>query len=251
VTDDERAIIEDTKDGAGVARRVEIVLVLDILNEDRLRRIAAERMSRSGFDGRLEDLQSLDLSRLAYEALLGSSPDDLSPLDMGVEIVDAGCPKDEADLWDSASTENDGFWFRHLPETTVDELFQEEREMLKIVRENDGFWLSEQGRIGESRYTTLAAAKSAGNRICDEAYESQEAEILNDAGLDPAQWTFKSGSGMRFIRTDGASVEADADGFQEGQAWHAYPMRSHGTDAINDDPVGSVSEAVALLSPIN
>jgi len=249
--DDERAIIEDTKDGEDSPRRIEINLVIDVLNEDRVRRLAAARMMESGFDGREEDLQSMDLSQLAYQLLVGSAPDALAPLDMGIEIVEAKCPPDGPDLWDSASTERDGFWFRHMPETTVDELFSEEHDIVKIVRERDGFWMSEQGRVGESRYATLAAAKSAGDRICREAYDAQPAMMIENSGLDQKDWTFEYEQGtIRFVRSDGASVEAVADGSDDTQAWHAHLPPPAQEDPINDEPVGTLAEAIDLLPPI-
>jgi hypothetical protein len=251
VTDEERAIIEDTKDGEDSPRRIEIVLVLDVLNEDRVRRLAAARMIESGFAGREEDIQSMDLSHLAYQALLGSAPDAIAPIDMGIEIVEAKCPPDGPDLWDSASTENDGFWFRQMPETTVDELFSEEHDLVRIVREHDGFWLGEEGRMGEGRYTTLAAAKSAGDRICREAYDAQPAMMVENAGLRAEDWTFSFEQGtIRFTRSDGACVETSADGMDERQAWYACLSDAPQQDPINDEPVDALADAIALLPPI-
>lgn len=245
-----RDIIDDTRDGGDEPRRIEIVLVLDVTNEDRVRRIGAERLSDAGHAGPIEDLQSKDLSALAWETLLAPLGGDLTLEDMGIRIVDKALVEDGPDLWDSASTERDGFWFRHMPETDVDGLFSEEKDLLKIVREKDGFWLGEDGVPGQSRYTTLAAAKSAGDRIWDRAEAEQAGLVLKDAGLDPEQWTFHQGAGIRFVRSDGASVEADADGLDDEQRWHAYLQHSHGTDAINEDPVDDVAAALALLPPL-
>lgn len=251
VTDRERAIIEDTRDGEDTPRRVEIVLVLDVVNEDRLRRIAAMRMMEAGSMGPEQELQSMDLSELAYQALIGSAPDGMTPLDMGIGNIDAKCQPDGPDLWDSASTERDGFWFRQLPETTVDELFGDEHDLIKIVREKDGYWMSKQGSVGESRYTTLAAAKSAGDRACQEAYDAQPAMMVEDAGLDAKDWTFEYERGtIRFVRSDGACVEAVADGMGDEQAWNAHLPPPAQEDPINDEPVGTLQEALDLLPPI-
>ena len=245
-----RDIIDDTRDGEDEPRRIEIVLTLDVTNEDRVRRIGAERLSEAGHAGLIEDLQSEDLSRLAWETLLKARPGDVALEDMGIRMVDMAFVEDGPDHWDSASTERDGFWFRHMPETDVDALFSDEKDLLKIVRERDGFWLGEDGTPGQSRYTTLAAAKSAGDRIWDRADAEQADLVLKDAGLDPSQWTFHQGAGIRFVRSDGASVEADADGLDDEQRWHAFLHRSHGTDAINEDPVDDVAAALALLPPL-
>jgi hypothetical protein len=246
-----RDIIADTRDGEDEPRRIEIVVTIDVTNEDRVRRIGAERLSEAGHAGRIEDIQSKHLSELAWRTLLAERPEGQSLEDMGIRIVGTTLVEDGPDLWDSASTDQDGFWFRHMPETDVDGLFSEEKDLLKIVREKDGFWLGEDGLPGQSRYTTLAAAKSAGDRIWDRADAEQAGLVLKDAGLDPTKWTFHRGASIRFVRSDGASVEADADGFDDKQRWHAFLCRSHGTDAINEDPVDDVATALALLPPLN
>lgn len=245
----ERALRE-TKDGEDEPCRIEIGLTIDVVNEDRVRLIGAELLARSGRPGPIEALRSLPLSELAFEVLVSGRAAGLVPDDLGLRIAETLCPKDPADLWDSATDDRDGFWFRHMPETDVDGLFSEEKDLMTITREKDGFWLGEESVVGQSRYATLTAAKSAGDRIWNAADAAQAGSILKDAGLDPTEWTFHQGAGIRFVRSDGASVEADADGLGDEQRWHAFLCRSHGTDAINEDPTDNVGKALALLPPL-
>ena len=66
---------------------VELRVAIRILNEDRLRQIATTRMSVSGFDTDPATHFDEPLGDLLFEALIGSNPDPMSPVDMGIEIV--------------------------------------------------------------------------------------------------------------------------------------------------------------------
>lgn len=71
---------------SGEAKRVRVTLDFDVLDERFLRRIAATRMSRSGYGGLVTDHQDGDLGELVYQAVLGSNPDD-GYNELGLELV--------------------------------------------------------------------------------------------------------------------------------------------------------------------
>lgn len=243
-------ILQDTVDGAGEPRRIEIVLVVDIHNEDRIRRLGAQRMVDNGFAGAIEDAQSSDLCELTYELLAAGSADDLSPIDMGFEIVEARSESDDLDQWDCAGTGDDALWHLEMPETTLQGLFSEEHDMLRIVREHGDYWLGQDGVAGQSRFTTLSAAKSAGSLIWKKADDSQERVLLEEAGLDPAIWSIEWHDGLRFVRDDGIVIEADLDGRPGVQKWYAHDDRGEYPNQLNDEPLATIAEAIALLPPI-
>ncbi|MFZ3481841.1 hypothetical protein [Sphingomonas sp. 3-13AW] len=83
----EAIIIGETAGAEGEEQNVTLVVNLRVLNEQRLRRIAADRMSRSGFDVDPHHHMELPLHELAYEAIFGSNPDPLGPDEMGIEIT--------------------------------------------------------------------------------------------------------------------------------------------------------------------
>lgn len=60
---------------------------IQILDEARLRQMASHRMSTSGFDTNPATHLDEPLSDLLFEALIGSNPDPVSPIDMGIEII--------------------------------------------------------------------------------------------------------------------------------------------------------------------
>lgn len=66
---------------------MKLCIEINVTNENRLREIAAHRMARSGFED--DPTMHLDnpLHELVFEALVGSNPDDLSPNEMGIEII--------------------------------------------------------------------------------------------------------------------------------------------------------------------
>lgn len=66
---------------------MKLLIEINVTNEDRLREIASERMAMSGFEPDPEIHQRKPLHELAFEALIGSNPDDLCPVDMGLEII--------------------------------------------------------------------------------------------------------------------------------------------------------------------
>jgi len=86
----EAAILAETLEDDAVPQDLTLVINLRVLNEKRLRRIAADRMSRSGFDMDPEDHVDGPLHDLVYEAMFGSSPDPLGPDQLGIEIVSTG-----------------------------------------------------------------------------------------------------------------------------------------------------------------
>ena len=82
----EIAIMSDTHE-AGGTERVRMYVDVDVHDADRLRRIAADRMSRSGFDTDPAEHLGEPIEKMLWEAMVGSNPDPLSPMDMGFEIV--------------------------------------------------------------------------------------------------------------------------------------------------------------------
>ena len=86
----ESAIIAQTVQNDGEPQEVTLVIKVRVVNEQRLRRIAADRMSRSGFEPSVEQHVDGPLDELVYEAMFGSNPDPLGPDQMGLEIVSTG-----------------------------------------------------------------------------------------------------------------------------------------------------------------
>lgn len=66
---------------------IELRIALRILDEGKLRQIATTRMAASGFDTNPATHVDEPLGDLLFEALVGSNPDPMSPLDMGIEII--------------------------------------------------------------------------------------------------------------------------------------------------------------------
>ena len=84
----EQAIMaEGIPDDEGESINVRVIVDLRVTNKTLLRRIAADRMSRSGFEPDSKEHEQAALHELAYQAMIGSNPDPLSPTDMGFEIV--------------------------------------------------------------------------------------------------------------------------------------------------------------------
>lgn len=86
----EAAILAQTPDDDEPPQELTLVISLRVLNERRLRRIAADRMSRSGFDLDPADHVDGPLHELVYQAMFGSNPDPLDPDQLGIEIVSTG-----------------------------------------------------------------------------------------------------------------------------------------------------------------
>jgi len=83
----ESAILAQTLEDDATPQDLTLVINLRVINERRLRRIAADRMSRSGFGTDPEDHVDGPLHELVYEAMFGSNPDPLGPDQLGIEIV--------------------------------------------------------------------------------------------------------------------------------------------------------------------
>jgi hypothetical protein len=131
----------------------------------------------------------------------------------------------EVDLWDDAGP----FLYRHMPEGSLSAFFTEERDMIQITRESDGWWLSETGTQGASRYDTLEAAKAAGDEAIAEAEAALDGRLLAEAGLDPESWTVRYDDGIQFeSRVGGLWIAADADGMSSRQSWSLHD----GDDAV-------------------
>ncbi len=77
--------IADPGNAGGEA--IELRIALRILDEGKLREIATTRMATSGFDTDPATHFEEPLGDLLFEALIGSNPDPMSPLDMGIEII--------------------------------------------------------------------------------------------------------------------------------------------------------------------
>lgn len=86
----EAAIISSAGPEDDTPREIIVTMKLRVINEQLLRRIAADRMTRSGYGGEIADHVDLPLENLAYEAIFASNPDPLSPVDMGFEVVSTG-----------------------------------------------------------------------------------------------------------------------------------------------------------------
>lgn len=65
-----------------------LAINIRVLDEQRLRQFAAERMAKSGFESDPAVHLDQPLANLLFEALIGSNPDTVSPIEMGIEIMD-------------------------------------------------------------------------------------------------------------------------------------------------------------------
>jgi len=104
------------------------------------------------------------------------------------------------DLWDNAGP----FLYRHMPENGLAAFFTEERDMLQINEDGDGYWLSDSGRQGAHRHDTLADAKASGDEQIAAAESTLDARLLAEAGLPAESWTVSYQDGLRFEQKDGA-----------------------------------------------
>lgn len=84
------AIISGAGHEDDTPKEIVVTMKLRVFDEQLLRRVAADRMARSGYGGEVADHVDLPLEELAYEAIFASNPDPLSPVDMGFEIVSTG-----------------------------------------------------------------------------------------------------------------------------------------------------------------
>lgn len=134
----------------------------------------------------------------------------------------------EIDMWDDAGP----FVYRNLPESCLSAFFTEERDLLQISKEKDGYWLQDARRPGSSRYDTLSEAKAAGDEEIAEAQCRQDARLLTEAALDKTQWTVSYEDGLRFENaSNGLSIVAEIDGVSTSQSWYLF----HGDEAIVSD----------------
>jgi len=123
---------------------------------------------------------------------------------------------DTVDLWDDAGP----FLYRHMPEGGLAAFFSEERDMLQINRESDGYWLSNSAAQGASRYDSVQEAKVAGDVQIAEAEAGLDARLLAEAGLSADDWTVSYEDGPRFEQNDGPLwIIANADGMRARQSW--------------------------------
>jgi hypothetical protein len=106
---------------------------------------------------------------------------------------------DTMDLWDDAGP----FLYRHMPESGLAAFFTEERDMLQINQESDGYWLSDSANQGADRYDTLAEAKASGDEQIATAQAGLDARLLAEAGLPAESWTVSYQDGLRFEQKDG------------------------------------------------
>ena len=107
------------------------------------------------------------------------------------------------DPWDQASKT---MWHAPIEPDTLPGLWAQPHDSLFINKAKDGYWISEPGVMGEGRYDTLAEAKAAGNAILAKATTDLESNMLRDAGLDAAVWSFEYREGARFTHRDDPSL---------------------------------------------
>lgn len=123
---------------------------------------------------------------------------------------------DGLDLWDDAGP----FLYRHMPEAGLAAFFSEERDMLQINRETDGYWLSDSSAQGADRYDSLDAAKAAGDEQISQAEAGLDAKLLSEAGLSPDAWTVSYEDGLRFEQKAGPLwITANTEGMSARQSW--------------------------------
>ncbi|AXK43992.1 hypothetical protein [Erythrobacter aureus] len=78
--------IQDWTDAGSFGDIVKLLIDVQIDDEELLRDEAVERMRASGFAESEEQLRTEPLYELVYQTLIGSNPDELSPIQMGIEI---------------------------------------------------------------------------------------------------------------------------------------------------------------------
>jgi hypothetical protein len=118
------------------------------------------------------------------------------------------------DLWDDAGP----FWYREFPADSIEAFVSgEERDLMKIEKDGGSFWLSDTGHSGAGEYATLEAAKRAGDEIIDELNEKQHLTLTEDAGLDPAEWTFRHQDDHVWFESTTDAVEPPTSIVREGR----------------------------------
>jgi len=144
------------------------------------------------------------------------------------------------DLWDDAGA----FLYRHMPESGLAAFFSEERDMLQISRESDGYWLSDSAAQGAGRYDSLEEAKAAGDEQIAEAERNLDARLLAEAGLPSEEWTVSYEDGLRFEQKDGPLwIAANADGMGTRQSWDLMSK-----DDVLVSEAGDIATIVAAMS---
>jgi len=120
------------------------------------------------------------------------------------------------DLWDDAGP----FLYRHMPESGIAAFFTEERDMLQINEESDGYWLSNSGSQGADRYDTLAEAKASGDEQIAAAENTLDARLLAEAGLPAESWKVSYQDGLCFERQEGGlCIVANGHDTDTRQSW--------------------------------
>lgn len=123
---------------------------------------------------------------------------------------------DTVDLWDDTGA----FEYRHLPESRIGDFFTEERDMLQITHERDGFWLTSSRESGATRYGALDEAKATGDEEIRQAEAARDGLLLREAGLDAATWKVTYEYGLCFEQKDGPLwIWGNADGMSTKLAW--------------------------------
>jgi len=149
-----------------------------------------------------------------------------------------------ADLWEDVGP----FLYRELPEMSLDAFFGDERDMVQISHSLGKWWVAETGVMGETPHETLEQAKTDGDRRIAEAESKQDAQLLDEAGLDPATWAVCYRESLTFVDAQGdRAIVAETDELRNEQRWDAFS----GDDAVASGVYGVAEALAAFDAPAN
>lgn len=125
----------------------------------------------------------------------------------GNDVGHQPAPPDE---WEDTGA----FWYRKLGAATFDQVLSDELDIIKITRERGGFWLNRGDYRGEDLFSTLDAAKVAGNILADISIDHESDRIVKSMGLDAELWRLVNDQNPRFelIANPDTTVAPTGDG---------------------------------------
>ena len=126
---------------------------------------------------------------------------------------------DNLDQWDDTGA----FHYRQIPEPNLAAFFNEERSILTITKEKDGWWLNNPEAMGEDLYPTLDEAKAAGDEIIKAGEDGLELRLLTEAGLSTENWKVDLSDGLTFKHlSKPIEIVANTENSGGTQSWSLF-----------------------------
>ena len=117
---------------------------------------------------------------------VNGTPSTMGGVTCGVEVIEV------ADGWEQL---DDWTWYATMPETDLAHFWHP--QTIRISAETDGFWLGEEGTLGEDRFETLQDAKDSCYWAATLACHRQRDTLQTASGL-PEDWSIDLSDGIAF-----------------------------------------------------